>query len=105
VPEITVDGDTLVIVARRCESTVAVLRDYNPDYARWPQYELLPVGIALQVPAIRPSTLLQPGQALLVPAYLPSSELPAGQWIYLPRGRSSALPLDAWDTSLPPPPV
>ncbi len=103
VPEITVEGDTLVIVARRCESSVAVLRDYNPDYGRWPQHEPLPLGIALQVPAIRPSTLLQPGQALLVPAYLPSSELPAGQWIYLPRGRSSAPVVDAWDTSLPPP--
>jgi hypothetical protein len=82
-----------------------VLRDYNPDYARWPQNELLPLGTAVLVPAIRPSTLLQPGQALLVPAYLPSTELPAGQWIYLPRSRTTALPLDAWDTSVPLPPV
>jgi LysM repeat protein len=104
-PEITVAGDTLVIVARRCETSVAVLRDYNPDYTRWPQHELLPLGTALLVPAIRPSTLLQPGQALLVPAYLPSTELPAGQWIYLPRGRTTAVPLDAWDTSVPLPPV
>ena len=100
-PYITAAGDTLTSVAAAFEMTVTALRELNPDYARWPRYDPLPIGAELLVLAVRPSTPLQSGQPLLVPAYLPSTELPAGEWIVIPRRRASVVS-DVWDSSTPP---
>ncbi|MCP9819851.1 LysM peptidoglycan-binding domain-containing protein [Synechococcus sp. Cruz-9H2] len=97
-------GDTLKTVAEQYDTTVTTLRNYNPDYDRWPQHDPLPVGVVLDVLAIRPSSLLDPGQSLLVPAYRPSTLLPLGAWIYLPERRASAVAENAWDLDLTPEP-
>ena len=38
-------GDTLTSVAAAFEMTVTALRELNPDYARWPRYDPLPIGM------------------------------------------------------------
>ncbi len=51
----------------------------------------------VNVPAIRPSSELDPGQDLLVPAIRPSTLLPAGEWIRLPKLRGVSVTDDLWD--------
>jgi hypothetical protein len=58
--------------------------------------------MVLAVPAIRPSTPLEPGQPLKVPAVRPSTLLSAGGWIHLPEPRAAAS--DNWDLDTDPTP-
>ena len=100
----TVSGDTLKQLAIDYDTTVDWLRLYNPDYDRWPRSDPLPVGVLLDVPAIRPSDPLDVGQVLQVPLIRPGTLLPAGGWIYLPPLRGVSAADDLWDVDLPPDP-
>ncbi len=84
-----VSGDTIATIAELYDTTNRTIRKYNPVLAETPSSELLPVGMVVAVPAIRPSSPLDPGQALLVPSVTPSTLLPAGGWIYLPKPRAT----------------
>jgi LysM repeat protein len=100
----TIAGDTLKSVAIEYDTTVDTLRLYNPDYDRTPRSEPLPIGVVLNVPAIRPSSELDPGQSLLVPLVRPSTLLPVGEWIHLPEQRNVSAADDAWDVDVTPDP-
>ena len=93
-----VEGDTLTTLAALYDTTKTTLRNYNlPDLYRYPGSEQLPLAMVVNVPAIRPSTELDPGQALVVPAVRPSTPLPAGEWIRLPKLRGLSAADDLWD--------
>ena len=100
----TAAGDTLKQLAIDYDTTVDWLRLYNPDYDRWPRSDPLPVGVVLDVPAIRPSDPLDVGQVLQVPLIRPATLLPAGGWIYLPPLRGVSAADDLWDLDLTPDP-
>ena len=100
----TVSGDTLKQLAIDYHTTVDWLRLYNPDYDRWPRSDPLPVGVVLDVPAIRPSDPLDAGQVLQVPLIRPATLLTAGGWIYLPPLRGVSAADDLWDVDLTPDP-
>ena len=85
-----VDGDTIALIAQLYDTTNRTIRKYNPVLAETPSSEPLPLAMVVNVPAIRPSTPLDPGQALLVPSVSPSTLLPAGGWIYLPKPRAAS---------------
>jgi LysM repeat protein len=100
----TAAGDTLKQLAIDYDTTVDWLRLYNPDYDRWPRSDPLPVGVLLEVPAIRPSDELDVGQVLQVPLIRPGTLLNAGGWIYLPPLRGVSAADDLWDVDLTPDP-
>jgi len=100
----TAAGDTLKQLAIDYDTTVDWLRLYNPDYDRWPRSDPLPVGVLLDVPAIRPSDELDVGQVLQVPLIRPATLLSAGGWIYLPPLRGVNAADDLWDVDLTPDP-
>ncbi|MCT0204207.1 LysM peptidoglycan-binding domain-containing protein [Synechococcus sp. CS-602] len=95
---LVLEGDTLAVLAELYDTTRPTLREYNlPDLDRYPGAEQLPLGLVVNVPAIRPSSELDPGQDLVVPAIRPSTLLPAGGWIRLPKLRGVSVTDDLWD--------
>ncbi|MFM9104975.1 MAG: LysM peptidoglycan-binding domain-containing protein, partial [Cyanobium sp.] len=63
-------GETLTTVAQLYGTTRSTLRKLNPtyaDYREWPGDAPLPLGVVLNLFAIRPSSPLPAGEALVVP--------------------------------------
>ncbi|WP_094555497.1 LysM domain-containing protein [Synechococcus sp. 1G10] len=87
-----VEGDTIRTIAELYDTTNRTIRKYNPPLAEYPSGDQLPLAMVVNVPAIRPSSPLDPGQELLVPSVTPSTVLPAGAWIYLPERRAVTFP-------------
>jgi LysM repeat protein len=99
-----VAGDTIALIAQLYDTTNRTIRKYNPVLAETPSSEPLPIGMVVNVPAIRPSSPLVPGQELLVPSVTPSTVLPAGEWIYLPATRADSTTGEVdLDEQIPPP--
>jgi LysM repeat protein len=99
-----IEGDTIASIALQYDTTNRTIRAYNPALAETPSSEPLPVGLVVEVPAIRPSSPLEPGQELLVPYITPSTLLPAGDWIVLPKPRATSSTGEvALDEELTPP--